>query len=883
MKSREANRPQITVTMTSYPARIPTVHKVVENMLAQTMKPDRVVLWLAAEQFPQGEESLPEQLLAFRERGLVIGWCEDMRSYKKLLPALEKYPDDILITVDDDLVYDDNMIEVLYECSTQFPNTVTAMRTHMMRFDAQGKLLPYSDWRREYGRENAPSMALFATTGGGTLFPPHILPKCTANIEDIRAVCANADDVWVKVMLTLCNVPIVLAAPNKPLRYVPGTQSSTLWAHNMTEGGNDVQLAASVELCERKHGVSAEQMYERFIDEQYDLCPEFSALIVADDIENTGACIESALAQTQYGIEVLCVCRDEQTQTALEQYEADQRVRLLSGLACGYIECVSRAAAAARGDYLVMLSPSDRLGENFVKKLMERIVHRSADIIRFAANYGSELSDAVYPDTHEAIANDEQYSEGFEAILRNALCYTSAKKSDAHYLLCDKLFARRVYRNALQAERTKQYNTETAAPLQLLLALASEAKDMLTWELSDLVYHDENGAAPCGKSVQMVYDDVGELSEKIEETEMYCAAEAVLSGAMQLSRMLGRWSAAQCVDALTECAQGDCDIVAQCVAKEYAHSAKSNVSRAVIICDDDSFAKLAEEQVEAENAIDFTVVGAMDDASLMEEQLNKLCPDAVIYRPSASATAEAMLKTVALARINDACVLIYLDSDNIEGESFDMAFALSPQFGKLLGGIGVPNVEGGALARLLGGRVFHIAKAAAPEFWVRAVKAACSAQPKNTNKPRLAQAVQRLTEGVRGQLARSKQQLVSSESDKTAYSMAYEKKQSELQSALDAKTQMERDLRAHLDKYAKDAEHLKQCIRERDVRCERTQTSLKAREADKAKLQEDLAKIKEINASLREELDRLKTSPAYRAERYLRRLLDKVRSLFKKS
>ncbi len=41
-----------------------------------------VILYLAEEQFPNKEADLPGKLLKFKENGLTIKWCEDLKSYK---------------------------------------------------------------------------------------------------------------------------------------------------------------------------------------------------------------------------------------------------------------------------------------------------------------------------------------------------------------------------------------------------------------------------------------------------------------------------------------------------------------------------------------------------------------------------------------------------------------------------------------------------------------------------------------------------------------------------------------------------------------------------------------------------------------------------------
>ena len=125
------SEPRIVVSLTSYPARIHSVYRVIDNILSQTRKPDRILLWLAESQFPEKERNLPGELMKETERGLEIRWCRDLRPHKKYLYAMKEFPEDILITVDDDLVYPDDMIDVLYQSYVKHPRAVSAMRTHI--------------------------------------------------------------------------------------------------------------------------------------------------------------------------------------------------------------------------------------------------------------------------------------------------------------------------------------------------------------------------------------------------------------------------------------------------------------------------------------------------------------------------------------------------------------------------------------------------------------------------------------------------------------------------------------------------------------------------------------------------------------------------------
>lgn len=233
--------PQIIVALTSYPKRIMYVEYVIERLLNQTLKPDRIVLYLAKDNFPNVERELPQRLLDMESRGLEIHWCDtDIKSYKKLVPALIEYPDDVIITVDDDLYYDLNIVERLYDSYKRYPNAVSALRVHKMNFD-DSVLLPYAQWDMSTSEiSNEPSMRLFATTGGGTLFPPHVLHKDAVNAQLFQKLCPNADDVWFKFMMILNQTPVVLAGRCVWLKYIEGTQEESLWATNKQE--NDMQI-----------------------------------------------------------------------------------------------------------------------------------------------------------------------------------------------------------------------------------------------------------------------------------------------------------------------------------------------------------------------------------------------------------------------------------------------------------------------------------------------------------------------------------------------------------------------------------------------------------------------------------------------------------------
>lgn len=236
--------PRIIVSMTSYPKRINDVAKSIESLMDQTVKADEIILWLAKEQFPGGVDSLPADIRVLQKRGLSIKWCDDLRSHKKYYFAMKEYPEDIVITVDDDLYYYPDMIERLYDAHQKYPGCVCAMRCHLVKFNKSGLVRPYKQWTIEQSTIiDTPSKALFPTSGAGTLYPPHSLDERVFDRSVSMQKCRDADDVWLKTMQNLKQTPAVQVVPNRSLRYVESTQDEALCSVNVDGGGNDIQIA----------------------------------------------------------------------------------------------------------------------------------------------------------------------------------------------------------------------------------------------------------------------------------------------------------------------------------------------------------------------------------------------------------------------------------------------------------------------------------------------------------------------------------------------------------------------------------------------------------------------------------------------------------------
>ncbi len=240
--AKESIMKQVIISLTTYPARIMGITKVLDSMKQQTRKADKIVLYLSERQF-EGKK-IPVDLSAYFEYGLEIHWCpDDMKSHKKYLYALKEYADDYVITIDDDFYYHERMIAEFLESVEKYPHCVLARRVHLITADQEGHIARYEDWWGECVRFiGVPRMDLFAVGCGGILYPPHIFNEEIFHVENIKRYCMFADDVWLKVMETINSVPVVhIDTEYRDICDTEYAQDGLYQNHN-EKGGNDRQL-----------------------------------------------------------------------------------------------------------------------------------------------------------------------------------------------------------------------------------------------------------------------------------------------------------------------------------------------------------------------------------------------------------------------------------------------------------------------------------------------------------------------------------------------------------------------------------------------------------------------------------------------------------------
>lgn len=224
----------VIVSLTSFTPRLNKLHIVIKSLLRQTYQPAKIILYLADD---VNINSIPKKLLKLTKKNKfeIKSGYENLKPHKKYFYVMQEYSNFIVITVDDDLIYDKNLIKDLYLCHKKNPNSVIARRVNLITKNEQGKLNKYSDWIWEYKEKTSPSFDLLATGCGGVLYPSKIFSNEIFNKELIYKYCLSTDDIWLKFMELKNNIPVTFTNSKviHPLS-IRNSQNNALMNENTT-------------------------------------------------------------------------------------------------------------------------------------------------------------------------------------------------------------------------------------------------------------------------------------------------------------------------------------------------------------------------------------------------------------------------------------------------------------------------------------------------------------------------------------------------------------------------------------------------------------------------------------------------------------------------
>lgn len=233
----------IIVSLTSYEARFKDLEISLYSLLNQSLKPDRIILWLSDE--IESLNDLPYEITKYIKNGLEIRFVKDIGSYTKAIYAFKEYQEAIIVTADDDIYYPKKWLERLYHSYIAHPKDIQVHRAHRVRLKDR-KILPYEKWEKHVQEESA-RFDNFLTGVGGVLYPPNCFLSEVFRNDIFLKYASTADDIWFWFMALISNRRIrvvqnhikTLSCTNLLRQILPNRK--TLYSINST-GRNDEQI-----------------------------------------------------------------------------------------------------------------------------------------------------------------------------------------------------------------------------------------------------------------------------------------------------------------------------------------------------------------------------------------------------------------------------------------------------------------------------------------------------------------------------------------------------------------------------------------------------------------------------------------------------------------
>lgn len=187
----------VIVSLTSFPAAISYAVGAIRSILRGEVLPDKLVLYVTLADFAPGE--MPRELLDLQEsepRVEIRDYPRDIRSYRKLVPALKDFPDDVIVTVDDDVDYHPSMLRRLLELHAKYPDDIIAHRAKIILPSKPYRKWPKLRWYDFLIKSDRAGFNVIQTGVAGVLYPPHALKQEMIDPELFTRLAPTADDIY---------------------------------------------------------------------------------------------------------------------------------------------------------------------------------------------------------------------------------------------------------------------------------------------------------------------------------------------------------------------------------------------------------------------------------------------------------------------------------------------------------------------------------------------------------------------------------------------------------------------------------------------------------------------------------------------------------------
>jgi protein O-GlcNAc transferase len=210
------------VCITSYPKRFSALVQVLNNIEGQSTYPNRIFVFMSVKDLRKvGLDSIKGV------RNLQVFSSPNLGPGTKLLPRLAMGHDRPLVVLDDDLVYDHNLLRDLVAAHLEYPRQVIASRAHKVVRQETLTISGYYSWGWEW-QGSEPSWDIFPTSGHGTLYPPGCFAPSVMDVSNYSRLSFHTDDMWYYFHTRRAGGESLRLPGSRPEVMIQGTQETAL-------------------------------------------------------------------------------------------------------------------------------------------------------------------------------------------------------------------------------------------------------------------------------------------------------------------------------------------------------------------------------------------------------------------------------------------------------------------------------------------------------------------------------------------------------------------------------------------------------------------------------------------------------------------------------
>lgn len=197
----------VIISLATYNRRLPKIKQTLPMIISQKC-PYKKIIINVQDDCNNDEFRQFEEFKKLSDKIEVVKRPAKWRALNKIIYTYREYPDDIIITCDDDIFYDDYLFSALLDMHTKHPECIIAHEINPVIIENDGKIrtpicVEPKLLQVEFGK--------YMT--GCCLFPPHIFDGSSIRIDDydrfIELTDGVNDEIWLWTLSTLLGVQCI--------------------------------------------------------------------------------------------------------------------------------------------------------------------------------------------------------------------------------------------------------------------------------------------------------------------------------------------------------------------------------------------------------------------------------------------------------------------------------------------------------------------------------------------------------------------------------------------------------------------------------------------------------------------------------------------------